>query len=451
MKIVESNEEWKIACSKLADKEVLVVPIFSDHKTHPVVNKVCVFGFFTDTDSFLVAFNHNEAINLDINILYDLNRCNKIWTPDKKRFLHIISLDNVYDVRSLEYLETGNVTVDETFLTPMHKFMYDTLDRYQNLNKAVAIMQHMSYLVSVNAYFRPIIENYKHYVDEPEYKFLNDIAIPCLWNIERNGLMVDIEKLIQHYGIRVKRYVDNSRVYSEYNLYTSTGRTSNKFGNINFAALNKKDGTREIFKSRFARGLMVMMDFESFHLRLIADIIGYEFPSDKPIHEYLGQQYFGKESLTEEEYEIAKQTTFALLYGESRSGDVPEFFNKVYQYIDMLNVLSNKNGYILSPYFKRKIYTNRIEDPTPTKLFNYIIQLAETERNLKVMLDMMSLFNGQRSVPVLYTYDSILLDYDISDGTNLIHNILHVLTENGKFPMRVYYGTTYNNMKRLNI
>ena len=33
--------------------------------------------------------------------------------------------------------------------------------------------------------------------------------------------------------------------YSEYNLFTSTGRPSNRFGGINFAALNKKDGSRE--------------------------------------------------------------------------------------------------------------------------------------------------------------------------------------------------------------
>ena len=35
--------------------------------------------------------------------------------------------------------------------------------------------------------------------------------------------------------------------YTEYNLYTSTGRPSNKFGGVNFAALNKEDGSRNSF------------------------------------------------------------------------------------------------------------------------------------------------------------------------------------------------------------
>jgi hypothetical protein len=273
-----------------------------------------------------------------------------------------------------------------------------------------------------------------------------------LWHLERHGLSVETEKLTAKYGPRIKRYVDkNNRVYTEYNPYTTTGRTSNRFGNINFAALNKKDGTREIFHSRFENGLMVMMDFESFHLRLIADIIGYKFPSDQPVHEYLGQQYFGKDTLTSEEYEEGKAITFSLLYGSRRDDNVPEFFRRVYEYVEMLGVLINVNGYVTSPYFKRKIYNKDIEDATPSKIFNYIIQLAETERNLKVMLEMMTLFKDKTSVPILYTYDSVLFDYDVTDGTELIYDILRVLTEGDKYPMRVYYGSTYNDIKRLNI
>lgn len=452
MNIIESVTEWEKVTDGLADQDILVIPIFSDHKTHPAMNQACVFGVFAAENRFLIALNHNEVANLDSEVLSRLRVCQRVWTPDKKRLLHAVKLDNIYDLASLEYLEAGSVTGNEKFYTPVHRMMYETLDKQRNLNKAVPIMQHIQYLESVFAHFDVVLKNCQHFVTESQYKFLNDIAIPCLWHLERHGLAVDTEKLTSKYGPRVKRYVDvKNRVYTEYNPYTTTGRTSSRFGNINFAALNKKDGTREIFQSRFDNGLMVMMDFESFHLRLIADIIGYEFPSDQPVHEHLGQQYFGKDTLTPEEYDEGKAITFALLYGESRDQNVPEFFRRVYDYVDMLGVLINVNGYVTSPYFKRKIYKKDIEDPTPTKLFNYIIQLAETERNLKIMLEMMQLFEGQESVPVLYTYDSVLFDYSVNDGTDLIHGVLKVLTESGKYPMRVYYGTTYHDMKRLHI
>jgi len=67
------------------------------------------------------------------------------------------------------------------------------------------------------------------------------------------------------------------------------------------------------------------------------------------------------------------------------------------------------------------------------------------------MLDMMVLFQDKKSVPVLYTYDSILFDFCIEDGTAVIQEVLQVLTEDNKYPMRIYYGTTYNEMKRLHL
>jgi hypothetical protein len=452
MNIIETVTEWETVTDGLADKDVFVIPIFSDHKTHPAMNQACVFGVFSAVNSFLIACNHNEVVNLDISVLSRLRVCRRVWTPNKKRLLHIVQLDNIYDLSSLEYLQFKAVAGDEKFFTSVHRMMYETMEKQKNLNKAVPIMQHIVYMESVFAHFDELVKNYQYLITEPQYKFLNDIAIPCLWHLERPGIAVNTEKLIDQYGPRVRRYVDgHNRVYTEYNPYTTTGRVSNRYGNINFAALNKKDGVREIFQSRFDNGMLVMMDFESFHLRLIADIIGYEFPPNQPVHEHLGQQYFGKDKLTPEEYEEGKAITFSLLYGESRDTNVPEFFRKVYDYIDMLGVLIGMNGYVTSPYFKRKIYKDDIEDVTPSKIFNYIIQLAETERNLKMMLEMMPLFEGKQSVPILYTYDSVLFDYSIEDGKELIQSVLRVLTEGGKYPMRVYYGMTYHEMKRLTI
>jgi hypothetical protein len=300
----------------------------------------------------------------------------------------------------------------------------------------------------IEAYFNHV-KNLSTQFDltDPAFTFLNNTAIPATQYLESNGIHVD-DTLVKN-----RRYLNatDQLMYSEYNLYTTTGRPSNKFGGINFAALNKKDGSRKMFTSRFDRGLMVMADYESFHLRLIADMIGYELPIDIPTHEYLGRQYFNKETLTDSEYEESKQITFRLLYGEDRDDNVPDFFKAVYRYIDMLMVLFDQQGYIVSPYHKRKFHRDAIENPTPSKLFNYMVQLAETELNLTAIKNLRSVFDGKWSKPTLYTYDSILFDYNIDDGPELLKTAIDVLSQNGKFPMRVYFGPNYSDMKRLNM
>ena len=78
-------------------------------------------------------------------------------------------------------------------------------------------------------------------------------------------------------------------VYSEYNPYTATGHASNRFGGLNFAALNKKMGSRKQFISRFGKdGMLVEMDYDAYHLRLIGVVMSYEFPEGS-VHEHMAR------------------------------------------------------------------------------------------------------------------------------------------------------------------
>ena len=43
------------------------------------------------------------------------------------------------------------------------------------------------------------------------------------------------------------------------------------------------------------------MDFDAYHPRLIADIIGYDLPAGS-VHEYFARQYFGKQEISDKEY-----------------------------------------------------------------------------------------------------------------------------------------------------
>lgn len=451
MKIIESVSEWNELIEKVKNIDILAIPILTDQKTHPAMNPVCVFAISTGLESFLIGLNHNEVESLPLSIISCLEVCHRVWTPNKSGLMYIWNGRNIYDTWSLEYLHSQTTPDDELKLTNLHNFMYSRYDKYMKINKSVPIMKHIEYIESIFEKHWNIVNTSGHVVDDQSYKFLNDIAIPTLWEIERHGLVIDEEMITEKYGSRIKRYVNNNIVYSQYNLYTTTGRCSNRFAGINFASLNKTDGTREMFVSRHENGVLVMADFESFHLRLIADMIGYEFPMDIPVHEFLGKQYFDKDVLTQEEYDEGKSITFKLLYGEDRDMNVPDFFVKVYKYIDMLMTILDTNGYIQSPYHKRKIFRSNIHNPTPSKVFNYMIQLAETEKNLSSIHDVLQLFTDKSSVPILYTYDSVLFDYNPIDGIELLKTSIDKLSGEGKFPMRIYFGTNYNNLKGLSI
>ena len=43
------------------------------------------------------------------------------------------------------------------------------------------------------------------------------------------------------------------------------------------AALNKEDGTREKYISRFKNGSIIECDFDAYHLRLMAKVVDYKF------------------------------------------------------------------------------------------------------------------------------------------------------------------------------
>jgi hypothetical protein len=451
IQLVENNLDVEDVIEMFQTKDTLVIPILTDVKTHPAVNPLCVLCISTPESAYLMGFNHNETQNLDPRLLLRLTGGQRVWAPDKKALEHILPGLVTHDVSSVEYLATGRVTPMSEFYTSTHKKFYDLYDRVVNVNKSVPIMTHIAYLESVIAHAWSIITDHNQVCDTRAYDFLNTQAIPALAFVESSGMYVDQGLAEEKYTSRIRRFMSESKLYSEYNLFTATGRCSNKFGGVNFAALNKKDETRAMYVSRFDRGLMVMADFESFHLRLIADMIGYKFPTNVAVHEYLGKQYFGVEELTPDQYDESKQITFRLLYSEDRDDNVPEFFREVRNYVDMLMVLLNRNGFILSPYFKREIKKDRIEDPTPSKVFNYMIQLAETELNLSAINKLRPLYTGKQSRPIMYTYDSLLFDFSIDDGRELLTKTIRILSHDNKFPMRVYYGTNYHELKKVTI
>jgi len=282
---------------------------------------------------------------------------------------------------------------------------------------------------------------------DPGYFFLATTGLPVLSAVEQSGLHVDPTVLHAHFPQAA--VTPDDLVYSRYNLYSATGRPSCTWGGVNFAALNKTDGTRTAFTSRFPKGQMVLIDFEAYHLRLIADLLHYDLPAGS-VHEYFGQQYFHTTALTPEQYDESKRRSFFALYSDA-DAHLP-FFQQVVTYRKQLWGHLAQNGCWFAPH--RTLWLNRLTDPAPAKAFNYLVQWLETERNLRVLRDVLSRF-GQahaQSKVVLYTYDALLIDYNVDDGPDLLRDTVALLEGPGrKFPVRVYHGPNYGDLTRLTL
>jgi MFS superfamily sulfate permease-like transporter len=94
-----------------------------------------------------------------------------------------------------------------------------------------------------------------------------------------------------------------------------------------------------------------------------------------------------------------------------------------------------------------KILTKeQIQNPTPNKILNYIIQSAETYNNVISVKKVIDYLENKQSKVILYTYDSFLIDYSSTDGKEVLKEVKKLL-ENNKYVVKVAYGNNYNSLK----
>jgi hypothetical protein len=106
------------------------------------------------------------------------------------------------------------------------------------------------------------------------------------------------------------------------------------------------------------------------------------------------------------------------------------------------------NKEVYTPLLKRKLIYN--SDLNKNKLFNYILQAVETERNILILEKLSNMNGSQKSLPILYTYDSILFDVHPDDGDDYILKIKSVMESDG-FPTDVEFGDNYKDMVKVNL
>jgi hypothetical protein len=419
MIIVETNKEIEQFLNYWNNEQSTIIPIWEDLERHPVTTELSFLYIAFSQEHFILPFNHNDCEKLEI----DLSTSNQIkFCWNKKGLLQAkLNITNLKDVQSSLFFNKNELYPFYEKIEVLTNF-YHRLGIRDDLGKSIPIMKFIEVL-------NGIVDDWGTL--EPCLPWIDDTMIPTLSDIELLGIQVDREKFFD-------RWPDNrkslwfSRTFTEYNPYTITSRPSSRHLGINYSALNKKDGSRECFVPKKGK-LFLQFDYDAYHVRIIGKLIKYKLP-DTSVHQWLADQYGC-------DYDESKGRTFRILYGGVSDEDrkIP-FFDKVDKFIKSLNDKALQNGYIQTPK-GRKIPLSWIEKPNSQKLFNYILQATETEFNIEAMK---KLKENDLPLPILYTYDSFLFEFDDSE-VDTIKKVKSVLESFG-FPVKADWGSDYSKI-----
>tara|TARA_B100000963_G_scaffold51991_2_gene40136 strand:- start:5445 stop:6668 length:1224 start_codon:yes stop_codon:yes gene_type:complete len=407
MKIVDSNKQLRKHISQLQREKILVYPILTSLEKHSIHTRVSALIISDGTLDLFINYNNIDATKIDQKV--EFHNFKEVYIVGMKDFLyHYDFLPNMYDLEMSLFWQAKNFDVEE-------KPIYTIFRRRQapKANDLIPIWKH----------YEQFEDWKKLFVDSKISKFSQLYPKSLGW-VEKNGL-----------------YTNMGYEYTRYNPLTITSRPSNTFKGTNYAALKKDDGVRSRFISRFENGKLCQLDFDGYHIRLISKLIGIDIPLDKKAHEWLANQY-GKD------ISQAKAITFRQLYGgvEDEYYHIP-FFKKTSDYINSLWLDFLRNREVVTPILQRKIRFD--ENLNKNKLFNYVLQALETERNILILDKLSKIDLNQKSIPVLYTYDSILFDVDEGED-KYIREVKKIMEKDG-FPTQLEIGKDYDNMVKTNI
>jgi hypothetical protein len=404
---------------------VYIIP--NNNNYHPAIADVSLIYIKPfDDKGYIFCIKHNESLSLKWQTIKKYISEKELYAIDAKYTKYFFN-GKIQDI-TFNYISQGGEKFDLSRYEPtiINNF-YHNYGTTKNVNELIPISKHYEYCEKLYEAVKPYLTKNTEY----EQKLTN-----VFFKIEKEGINLDKECFIKHHENHSTPQfsIKQGKTYTSYNLYTLTGRPSNSFNSINYAALNKENGERACYIPR--NDLFIEFDFNGYHPRLLGDIIGYKFDNNINVYEQIAKL------LEEKDISKVKEITFQNLYGGIRYElQSKPFFKDVHIFTDSLWDTIQYQGHFVTP--SGKIFKSKdIDNPTPQKILNYYIQNFETSQNVMQLNLLFNDFRPLKSRIVLYTYDSILVDAS-REETGEIQQIISKL----QYPVRVKTGNNYNNLK----
>jgi hypothetical protein len=400
---------------------------------HPTLNPTSLIYIrqLTDKKGYILCIEHNESFSLNRKDVAQwlLNNTKNLFVLNKKTSLyHFPHEQKLFDINFIEQPDLSEATN-----IPAITYFYKRFVDNPVTNQMIPISKHYEKMERIFDVILPIIRKYR--ADNAVYAFNNGPLTRVFHKIESQGITVDKQCFIDCYGDDLqypKFNLFQGKIYSQYNLYTVTGRPSNTYNSINFAALNKTNGERTCYRPENTK--FIEFDIQGYHPRLIGEMIKFDFGNENT-YELLGKLL----NVTTQE---AKELTFKQLYG----GVWAEYRNKPF-FKDIVSLTDN----IWDTYQYGKSYSteNKIfrtdEEITQSKLLNYITQSKETSTNVKILEKILDYLKDKKTKLVLYTYDAFLFDYAEEDGKEVLVKIKELIV----YPVNIKQGNTYHGLEKI--
>ena len=385
--LVEDEEQLNVLINSGYKKAFIEVIPYND-TIHPVLNHVSLVYIrpIEASKGFMVCITHSESLNaLNTRINELLNKFDILYCRDKKEILHYFPNKALYDINPPPH----------TYIRPTtqtHDLYYRQHKDNPELNLIIPIVKHYELCETIFGDLKANINIKKTKYDE----FFNSRVSVVFNAIERSGIRIHNETFNEYFHA-----VDGEYVHTQFNLKTTTTRPSNKFNNVNYAALNKENGCRKSFIPRNNR--FVEIDISAYHPSLSARLIDYDF-AGVDIHAHFA-------SLYGVDYKKSKELTFKQLYGGVFDNYKSlEFFQKIEKYVGELWSKFQSDGFVECKVSGYRYEKENLDNMNPQKLFNYILQNLETSTNVLILWDICCILREYKTQLILYTYDSFLLD-----------------------------------------
>lgn len=363
-------------------------------------------------------WSHPDMVVSDV-ALQDIKLHPESLVYDKKALVYNGFTDGI-DLNSYLNFHTDQTIASVNFYSKTMDHFYQRYRHHSEVNKIIPLSKLVEFAHGITEYILAYYTNKPINTAGDCVKFCTDFF--------------DTFHTIETYDIPI----DDTTHKQNYMWHTATSRPSNTWDSFNIAALNKTDGTRDRIHSKFEGGMLVQYDYDAFHVKLLAKIVGYEF--EKHPYDQL------KEDLNlDATYDEVKAMVFQNLYGFiTPEFKAHPFFAKVQVLIDQLYYKYKTDGYISSYLYGRR-FTD-IANPSPNKVFNYYLQSMETEYNLNTLKSILPMLAGQKTVLGMYLYDAFV--FDVPPEEDWLISTIHQKLEMDGMTVKLSIGETFGSMNK---